>query len=323
MPPSTRSTARARDESQGAATTNESEDESESGHASDDESDSLTEYCVGGDFDNVKRMLEDGSAADEMALFHAVTKRHAKCTALLVRHSADVNAFPLDLSTLYWAVRHSHDSVACVDILLAHDADVEMTHPTIATTPLMEACIQGHENVARLLCSYGASRSAVNQHGNNAAWFARVNGHHSLSAFLQRSRLWTTPLHFLEDLTPQRAASLLQGRVRHVHARVADGAPSPLDLAKSLEQQGRAPPEVPAAMVLACWRDRLVALAMGIHARLGATSALRHLGAVRDGGGCAYLLEKVVDHLAACEVLHVAGDGWDGSVEEGDSAGMD
>lgn len=334
MAPTTRSsTTRARaDESQAAAlndaaaVTEESDVESESGSGSDDTDEGLlTEYCMAGNFDEAKRMLDLGTPAHEMALFHAVTKRHGDVAALLIQHGADIQAFPHGLSVLFWAVRRN--SMACVEVLLDQGADVELTSPTITVTPLMEACIQGYEKVARMLCSYGASRTAVNEHGNNAAWFARenadsgeVNGHEhrSISAFLLRSRLWTTPLHFLEELTPRRAALLLKGGALRMHARAAAGAPSPLDLAKSLERDGRAPPGSPAAIVLDGWRDRLLALAMGTHARLGAGSAMRHLGAVRDEHGRAALLEKVLDFLAECEVLWVAGDGWDGTVAEED-----
>jgi hypothetical protein len=124
-------------------------------------------------------------------------------------------------------------------------------------------------------------------------------GHGGFHDWFVATRLWVTPLHYLEDgLTPQRTRALLAAG-HSVHARAEElYAPSPLDLAEALERDGRAFAGSAAAIVLASWREALVALAMGLHPRLGKASAIRHLGSVRDSAGCPLLLTLIRDHLA-------------------------
>merc|ERR1712159_892432 len=92
---------------------------------------------------------------------------------------------------------------------------------------------------------------------------------------------WTTPLHYLECLTPQRAAALL-ARGANPHARASTDAPSPIMLAVELERVGRAPLGSPAALVLSHWRTRLLALAMGTHPRLGQESVVSKLAGLPE-----------------------------------------
>ena len=132
-------------------------------------------------------------------------------------------------------------------------------------------------------------------------------GHARFNDWFAATRLWVTPLHYLEDvLTPQRTRALLAAG-HSVHACAEElYAPSPLDLAEALERDGCACAGSPAAIVLASWREALVALAMGLHPRLGKSSAIRHLGSVRDSTGCPLLLALIRDHLA--EPVVVAGE---------------
>ena len=70
------------------------------------------------------------------------------------------------------------------------------------------------------------------------------------------------------------------------------GAPSPLDLAKKLEEQSLAPRGSAAALVLAWWRARRLAFAMGTHARLGALSVVHKLSGAPD------VCELIMTHVA-------------------------
>ena len=94
--------------------------------------------------------------------------------------------------------------------------------------------------LSMLLCSYGASRVAVdNVDGWTAIACARKNGHDILADLLEATSHWTTPLHYLEvldsTLTPHRASALLSARADpHARDPTAVAAPSPFELAKAM-----------------------------------------------------------------------------------------
>ena len=71
--------------------------------------------------------------------------------------------------------------------------------------------------------------------GNTAITLARHCGHHHIADWLEATREWTTPLHYLDILTPQRAAALLAAGASP-HARATATAPSPFTLAKAMQQ---------------------------------------------------------------------------------------
>ena len=100
----------------------------------------------------------------------------------------------------------------------------------------MWACANGHEPLAKLLCSYGADRDAASRYGKTPITKARDRGLYHLADWLEATRLWTTPLHYLEVVTPPRAADLLRDSA-DPHARAAGdaAAPSPLELAKAMQ----------------------------------------------------------------------------------------
>ncbi len=189
-------------------------------------------------------------------------------------------------------VASTRSHVGCTRLLLEHGAEVDRANKD-GVTALILACIADSHQCAVLLCAYGASRSATNKFGRAAAYFARQNNPH-LARWLERTRHWCSPLHYLDDgLSLERTQALLEAGVSP-HARVPGvvGAPSPLDIALELERAGEAPAGSPAALVLLWWRERLAALAMGTHSRLGRRSPVRVLGGMPE------VLELVAHHLA-------------------------
>jgi len=200
-------------------------------------------------------------------------------------------------------------NTSCARLLLEHDAKVDLINGS-GVTALILACIADSRECAVLLCSYGASRSVTNKFGRSAAYFARQNDE-ALARWLEQTHQYVTPLHYLDDLTPLRTRALLEAGAS-IHARAAPDAPSSLDIARDLERGGSAPAGSPAAIVLAWWRERLQALAMGTHSRLGRGSPLRHLGGIPE------VLELIAQHWAAKD-----GDGLVTQTPKGDAAMRD
>ena len=127
---------------------------------------------------------------------------------------------------------------ARVRLLPARGADVNLAHKDRRQgfTPLMLTSMRGHEAIAKLLCSYGANRDATNKHGYTPITVARSDDFDDLADWLEATRLWTTPLHYLEVVTPPRAAALLRdGADPHARAAGHDAAPSPFELAKAMQ----------------------------------------------------------------------------------------
>ena len=118
-------------------------------------------------------------------------------------------------------------------------------------TPMAVACHSGHLGIAQLLSSYCASRDFSHDPGDTAEYIATARGHHELAAWLRATRLWSTALHHLETLTPERALALLRAGA-DPDAAAAPGGPTPISLARELAAAGRAA-EGTAAFVVLQW----------------------------------------------------------------------
>lgn len=201
----------------------------------------------------------------------------AGCARLLLEHGADIDALNEHEETALQRACNS-GNLECVRMCLAHGAAINHRCRD-RRTPLIDAAERGHLAICKLLSSHGADRKPVDRWEKDAIGTARQFQRFEVAGWLERTSLWTTALHHLEVLTPERTATLLEGGA-DVHARAAPGAPSPLDLASSLQGDGSAAGKdgAAAAIVLAWWRARMYALAMGTHARLGEHSPLLKLG---------------------------------------------
>ena len=133
--------------------------------------------------------------------------------------------------------------------LLAANADVEQPSDEGAT-PMAIACQEGHLGCVQLLSSYGANRNfPFPAPEDTAEGVANAHGRHDIVAWLVRTRLWSTPLHHLEFLTPERALALLHAGA-DIHAAAEPGGPTPLSLAQDLAAAGRAAEGTAAFLVL-------------------------------------------------------------------------
>lgn len=121
----------------------------------------------------------------------------------------------------------ANNQMAVLAMLLAQGADVDV-RDSLGWTPLMVAVRFDHDDLVKLLCSYGASRTAQSALGCTAADYAAAYGNHELHAWLKETLHWT-PLHHVELLTPARARALLRAGADLQH-----GSPSPLERAQAI-----------------------------------------------------------------------------------------
>jgi ankyrin repeat protein len=173
-------------------------------------------------------------------------------TALLAANADANKANNRDATPLYFACRKGHTEI--VAKLLAANASVDQAMNN-GCTPMLVACFEGHLDIVQLLSSYGASRTFTFPDAppvappENAEDLATEEGYHNTAAWLVRSRLWSTPLHHLETLTPERALALLRAGA-DIHAAAEPGGPTPLSLAQDLAAAGRAAEGTAAFLVL-------------------------------------------------------------------------
>ena len=234
--------------------------------------------------DDVNKRDKDG----DTLLYTAITTGHASAVSMLLAAGADVNTagnsdgvpglFVASLSGYTNIVSMLLDARAAVDhantdgltplsvashnghlstvrVLLAADADVDLGAPH--RRPLFVACRQGHLACVQLLSSYSACR--VFQ-GRTAEWLAEDVGHTTVAEWLASTRLWSTPLHHLSVIEPQRCMALLKAgadlhAAAHLGAAEAVAAPTarptPLSIARAMmDSEPTSSKGSPAALVL-------------------------------------------------------------------------
>ena len=84
---------------------------------------------------------------------------------------------------------------------------------------------------------------------------AAIEGHTEVTAWLELSRDWATPLHHLSIIDAARARTLLRNGAS-VHAAATADGPTPLSMAEAMRVAGDAPDGSAAALVLAAAAQR-------------------------------------------------------------------
>ena len=194
--------------------------------------------------DDLDDLEDDLQNTMDLHLWVACGNSNAVEAEQLLDHGANVDARISDergYTALMCACCTSATSEAmltCARLLLDRGADVNLASSQ-GRTVLMVASVQGSEVLAKLLCSYGANRDAADEDGDTAITIARLGGDEGrdrVADWLEATRLWTTPLHYLEVVTPPRAAALLRdGADPHARAAGDAAAPSPFELAKAMQ----------------------------------------------------------------------------------------
>ena len=218
-----------------------------------------------GDVDSMAAMLDRSRrcAFDvrllESCLLTCAFRGHEACLQLLLNRGAKPDGAKGDrgATALLLAAQGGH--AGCLRRLLDADADIEHTG-TLGRTALIVASRQGRTDCAKLLCERGAATDPVAPHvplAERTAMAAACSRGHlpvvvllslhgaprpsetewsgyspAVASWLARSRGWSTPLHHLQLLTPERTRALLRAG-----ADVSAGSPSPLQLAEAMVQE--------------------------------------------------------------------------------------
>ena len=184
-----------------------------------------------GDLRQLKLIVEDlpylinGSARDNTLLTAAASHGQLTAVKLLLVSGADVNGVgTFGTTPLSCAAINGHLDVLRTLLDTGAAVDIPDLHGHM---PLVAAASRGHAECVKLLSAYGASR-APSPDGRGAEFWARVLGRHDLGDWLEATAHWT-PLHHIEQLTPERAARLI-GCGADVYA----GVPSPLERARQV-----------------------------------------------------------------------------------------
>uniref|UniRef100_A0A0C3TZS3 Uncharacterized protein n=1 Tax=Guillardia theta (strain CCMP2712) TaxID=905079 RepID=A0A0C3TZS3_GUITC len=87
---------------------------------------------------------------------------HADVVRKLLEVGADPNAHAMDdMTCLHFACQKG--SVACISILIEHQADLEALDRKKKNTPLHMACEKGHIEIVKLLVEAGSNLKAKNK----------------------------------------------------------------------------------------------------------------------------------------------------------------
>ena len=201
--------------------------------------------CQLGNAELVKMLIREKAVVDQSAtggdtpLQVASELGHADVVAILIGAGATCDLADEDgVTPLFLACQEGHHGIA--SFLLAASARADQANDAGAT-PMLIACQQGRKACVQLLSSYCASREwrdvlltgGEERQIVTAEDMAEREGHHALTTFLRASRHWTTPLHHVTQIDPERCRRLLRLDGSDLHAAAEDGAPTPLSLARA------------------------------------------------------------------------------------------
>lgn len=175
-----------------------------------------------GDLETVRRLLDGGadpnahrlanpddSTSRIPALYFACVNGHAAVARLLLERGADPN----DGESVYHAAEHDHRE--CLELLLAHGADLSGAHPRWENTPLY------------FLAGYGANDVRLPTVLRGARWLLEHGADPNVPSYASRE----TPLHaFMRNGHGAEVVELLAAHGADLGARRADGR-TPLVLA--------------------------------------------------------------------------------------------
>jgi ankyrin repeat protein len=149
----------------------------------------LHEAAFAGNLEEVRRLLEEGTAVDvpdpegRTALMWASFNGHTAVDALLLEKGAAIDAREANGRTaLMYA--SSGPFVETVGLLLEKGAQVNLQGTAEGFTALMTAAAEGQVEVVQVLLAYGADPDAKDADGDTAESFARQNGHSQVVAVL-------------------------------------------------------------------------------------------------------------------------------------------
>ena len=195
------------------------------------------------------------------------------------RHGNTPIMLALDHSYCSPSLRRTHN---CIEMLLDHGANVNHQN-SFGDTALHWACEDGLLSICVMLAAHGGSRSALN-HAlatplDNARENATTETHEIVQGFLEATRNWTSPLHYLTPFTKLRFVKNHVKSKADLHARADEHGMSPIEIARFIwrsiapfSSSLRA-----AGYLLSYYESQKIAFVMASHPRLGMASPARFL----------------------------------------------
>ena len=178
------------------------------------------------------RHLLDAKVGASRLLLIAVVNGNAAAVNQLLAAGTNVDKASTGVTPLYAACAGGHTE--CARHLLAAGAKADYSWVP-AYPPMRAACTYGHFECVKLLSSYGAKRQVTMHQPRLMEDEALNRGFEEIAEWLEATVDWT-PLHHMEQLTPERTRALLRSGA-NPHARVAPGVPTPLERAEELLQE--------------------------------------------------------------------------------------
>ena len=153
--------------------------------------DSLHDAAKEGDIRKIRRLLKSGTDVNLSedtgwtALHWAVHNKHKDVVELLISSGASVNVRSRDSRTpLHIAAEFGPRDIA--ELLIAAGADIEAVDSAHRATPLHWAAYVGQKAVAELLIAKGANIEAVNIYGDTPLDNAVMNRHEDIAELLRQ-----------------------------------------------------------------------------------------------------------------------------------------
>lgn len=152
----------------------------------------LYEAASKGNFDEVKRYMENGLDPNEVntqgwsPLMISIANGHKETAELLIHYGANINqANTLRRTPLMFASRYGYLEI--VKMLLEAGAETNVNDIENTGTPLISASAAGHEEIVKLLLEHGADPNIKSSEGKTALDYAQENGYGEIARVLRKS----------------------------------------------------------------------------------------------------------------------------------------
>ncbi|MFZ5557185.1 MAG: ankyrin repeat domain-containing protein [Pseudomonadota bacterium] len=148
---------------------------------------------------------------DETALMHAAWKGHLAAVRWLLERGARINRAGMQWSALHYAVFNGQDEVA--RYLVERGAAINARSPN-ASTPLMMAAREGHEQTAKMLLDLGADTGLRNDWGDDAMAFAMRYENVRIARMVSTQEEFARAARAPESFGPKTRSALAPARIQ-------------------------------------------------------------------------------------------------------------
>jgi len=155
---------------------------------------------------------------------------HLTMAKALIKAKATLDPAVMGYTPLYFACQRGYRATA--QALLEAGAPVDSAS-NLGATPMHISCRYGHLELVKLLCTYGGDRELLMMDGVSTPMLtAQQHGHVRVVNWLESTRTFSTPLHYISLMSVSRVRKLLREGA-NVHACRNPGEDTPLSLAQN------------------------------------------------------------------------------------------